>query len=120
MLHVEFWTWLAIIFCICFVLCCCCCCFSVCCRWFCWKKKESNIQPPPHHILDQRIMDFQSERTLSNVPTFPNAPPYSAPNRNNIFKISIDEALPTYEEAMEVHYKELLSKREPNACFQYK
>ena len=34
-------------------------------------------QPPQHHILDQRIMDFQSERTLSNVPPLPNTPPYT-------------------------------------------
>ena len=55
-------------------------------------------------------MDFQSEHTLSNVPTLPNAPPYSAPNRNDIFKISIDETLPTYEEAMEVEYKNYCRK----------
>ena len=54
-------------------------------------------------------MDFQSERTLSNVPILPNAPPYSAPNRNIIFKISIDETLPTYEENMEEYYQKSFS-----------
>ena len=65
-------------------------------------------------------MEFKSKRTLSNEPTLLHAPPYSAPNGNNIFKILIDDTLPTYEEAMKVHNKKLLSKREPNACFQYK
>ena len=91
-----------------FVLICIVGCYCLCYR----KKKESNTQPqntqpPQQAIIDHMNMEFQSERTLSNISTSPTAPPHSDANINNIFKGSSDNTLPTYEEAVVGHHKKL-------------